>query len=122
MRAMTVTCDPVHPLPDIHDVAALSTDDAPLMQDLYDVLRKHNALRRFGITLLHQHFELAHDEVLVESTNRQTRTQTIEPIKVCEIKDLDAIETSWRLDTGEPVMSCKCIKYGPNEHQHQERG
>lgn len=122
MRAMTISADPVEQLTDINVVRALSSEDQPLMRELYEVLRKHGALHRFGITLLHQHFELAPDEVLLESTDRQTRTQTIEPIKIGEVERLDAIETSWRLDTGRPMMACVCVKYGPNEHQHQSRG
>src|SRR5262245_41415675 len=122
MRAITVSTEPVDPLADINDVTTLSEDDAPLMQELHDVLQKYNALKRFGITLLHQQFSLADDEVLVESTNRATRIQTIEPVKLTVLQGLDAIETSWRLDTGKPVMNCKCIRFSRDEHQHQSRG
>ncbi len=122
MRAMTISADRVEQLADIGAVQGLSADDGMLMQELYEVLRKHGALQRFGITLLHQHFELAPDEVLLESTDRASRIQTIEPIRLSEVNALDAIETSWRLDTGRPVMACVCVKYGPNEHQHQSRG
>jgi hypothetical protein len=44
------------------------------MQDLYEVLRKPNALRRFGITLLHQHFELAHDVGRPRDFHEDTRS------------------------------------------------
>lgn len=121
MRAMTVSKDPLEALPDITDVRELSAEDTPLMQELHEVLQRHNALRRFGITLLHQHFTLADDEVLVESTNRATRVQTIEPVKIVEVRNLDTIETSWRLDTGKPTMACICVKMG-QDHQHHSRG
>lgn len=46
-------------LPDIRDALPLGPDDEPLMVDLYQVLKKYSALKRFGITLLHKHFDLA---------------------------------------------------------------
>jgi len=108
-------------LPDITEVIELCDSDLPIMDEIYQVLKKHDALKRFGVTLLHEHFDVADDEVLIELTNRESRTQTIKPVKKDHPFLTDAIETSWRLDTGMPVMSCKCVKFGGN-HEHHERG
>lgn len=108
-------------LPDITEAKALSPQDGALVRDIVDVLRKHNALDRFGLTLLHQHFQISDNEVLVESVDTKTRTQTTRPMPKSDLGSLDYTETSWRLDSGEPMMACVCIKY-PDGHQHQSRG
>ncbi len=105
-------------LPNIIEVKPLSDSDKETMDKLYQVLKEQNALNRFGITLLHEHFEVADDEVLIEFTDIETRTQTIKPVFKNDPELIDAIETSWRLDTGFPVMSCKCKKYGTGDHSH----
>ncbi|HTD41105.1 MAG TPA: hypothetical protein VK671_10830 [Mucilaginibacter sp.] len=108
-------------LVDIGDVEPLNATDLPIMEEIYNVLKKHNALQRFGVTLLHEHFEINEDEVLIEMTDRNTRTQTIQPIDKDHPLLIDSIETSWRLDTGLPVQSCSCIRFG-DDHSHQSRG
>jgi hypothetical protein len=108
-------------LPDITEAKPLDPLDKPLMDELVTVLRKHNALDRFGITLLHQHFPIPDDEVLVENVDTKTRTQTIRPLKKAELAQLNYTETSWRLDSGEPMMACVCVKMG-DQHSHQSRG
>jgi hypothetical protein len=105
----------------ISEVEALSSEDEPLIADLIAVLQRHNALDRFGITLLHKHFEMEPDECLLETTDLSTRVQTIRPISKAEVAGIDAIETAWRLDTHGPLMSCICIQEG-SDHSHQSRG
>lgn len=53
-------------LPDIDEVEHLSAADEPLMRELREVLGRHGAERRFGLMLLHEHFAIGEDEVLVE--------------------------------------------------------
>ncbi|MFN9109197.1 MAG: hypothetical protein ACK5XN_03840 [Bacteroidota bacterium] len=106
---------------DISEVQPLSDRDQPLVDEIYQVLKKHNALKRFGLTLLHKHFDITKDEMLIESVDPITRTQTVKPYKKNELAGYDFIETAWRLDTGKAVMDCKCIKFG-DDHSHQTRG
>jgi len=108
-------------LPDITEASPLGDNDKPLVNELVSVLRKHNALDRFGLTLLHQHFPISDDEVLVESVDVEARMQSIQPLKKTELSDLNYTETSWRLDSGEPMMACVCVKMG-DQHSHQGRG
>jgi hypothetical protein len=43
----------------------LSSADLAVLEEVRQVLAMHGALRRFGVTLQHQHFDLADDEILV---------------------------------------------------------
>jgi hypothetical protein len=105
----------------ISEVSPVSADDGPLMKELGAVLKKYNALDRFGITLLHKHFNLEASEVLVEETDILTRTQTVKPVAEADIAGEPAIETAWCLnDIGQPIMSCKCLNRG-GEHSGEHK-
>src|ERR671922_2522761 len=71
-------------LQDIDKVQGFSDTDAPCIRELYGVLKKCNQLERFGIDLLHKHFEVADDEFLLETTDVEQRTQLIRPVKKCD--------------------------------------
>lgn len=121
MRAMNASVGTLEPLVHVDDVEPYNAEsDKALFNELHDVLERHGALKRFGVTLLHQHFDISDDEILLETTDRDVRTQMIQLVQKSEIGDLDYIETSWRLDTGQPMMSCICIKQG-DSHSHQHR-
>lgn len=113
------------PLTAVEDVEPLNEKDQPLFTELYEVLKRHNALQRFGITLLHQRFEMAEDEVLLERTDKVNRRQLIEPVKISALEGKNPIETSWRLDTGKPAMRCVCVvvdRLGRHEHVYWPNG
>lgn len=40
----------------------LNSEGAACLAELREVLGKHDRLNRFGITLIHKHFELSEDE------------------------------------------------------------
>lgn len=109
-------------LPDISAVKPLSEKDETCMKEIAEVLRRHGCLDRFGVTLLHTHFPIAEDEMLVESCDKAARKLTISPVKKSELHGLDYTETSWDLATGTPQMACVCVRFGPEEHQHLSRG
>jgi len=104
-------------LPSIEDVRPVSRNDEVCLREIRKVLRKHNALGRFGLTLLHQHFGVRKDEVLLEVCDAKKRTLTIRPTKQNRLKGRKVLETSWRLDTGGALMQCSqiCIPY-PRYH------
>lgn len=79
---------------DIHDIEPLSNLDSEVLRDLREVLIKHNAVDRFGITLIHKHFDVADNEQLVEFTDIKNRRLVIEPISAKDT--LETIETTWR--------------------------
>jgi hypothetical protein len=115
--------NPASPLADINstkhisDVIARSSLDDPLFKELAEVLKKYEAEDRFGITLLHKHFELQLDETLVEYTNEENRIQKIVVEKIAAVDQSQTIETSWSLKDGQILMRCQCIKQGDN-HNH----
>lgn len=101
----------------------MSNSDKECVSEIMEVLKKHNALKRFGLSLLHQHFDTAEDEILVEITDATNRVQTIRPIKKSELKEFSVTETSWRMDTGSVLTVCVCVNYGGDMgHSHQGRG
>ncbi|MEV7688879.1 hypothetical protein ACFW1F_27760 [Streptomyces bungoensis] len=62
------------PLPPFEEAEGLGARDAEFVGDLVAVLEKHGNLNRFGLCLLHDHFPLADDEILVETSEPETRT------------------------------------------------
>ena len=85
------------PLPDIDEIEPLGPSDEACLQELRNVLDRHGALERFGITLLHDHFSLSEDEMLIEECDEQTRTLTIQPVSTSEdAEDGEVIQTNWR--------------------------
>ena len=95
--------NPYTSLKDINDVdTKLSTFDRETMRQLHHVLRERNQVDRFGMTLLHDHFEVNDGETLVETCDPVTRTLTIKPYRTEGIKDKfgvsidQAEETAWK--------------------------
>ena len=95
------------PLPSIEDVKEFGPEDVACVEEIRDVLRRHGALQRFGITLLHRHFELTPDEVLVESVDVEHRVISQVPRKASLARA--GIETSWRLDMFKELQHCETI-------------
>jgi hypothetical protein len=108
-------------LKDIRDVTPLSDKDNALMADLATVLRNHDAIDRFSVSLMHSHFPVADHEMLVETCDVEGRTLMIKPVPKSDLDGLDYITTSWHLGSGKPQMACVCVKFG-NDHQHHSRG
>ena len=112
------------PLPHVDQVVPRSASDEECFAELRAVLARHHALQRFGILLLHEHFEVAHDEVLVEECDVVRRVLTIAPRKL-EKADGNVLETSWRLDTGEAAHRClsRCLRdpLGSHRDVHDDR-
>lgn len=91
------------------NVGRRASDDA-LFRELAEVLLKHNALDRFGITLLHKHFDIAPNEALLETTDTAAREQKMTVINRADFDKLGAVETSWRLGpNGEALWGCVCV-------------
>jgi hypothetical protein len=89
---------------DIDDVRPVDATDQVVFDEVRKVLARHGALQRFGLTLLHQHFDVGDGEVLVESIDQDHRTLTLQPLLTSSTRG--GIETSWRLD--DPVAQRRC--------------
>jgi hypothetical protein len=92
-------------LPDIDEVRPVGPEDDAVFADIREVLTRHGALQRFGVTLLHQHFPIAPGEVLVERIDAINRVLTSTP-RVTESVG-NAVETSWRLDHPDGQQRCE---------------
>lgn len=107
------------PLRDIADVPAMSSADDSCITEVTAVLKKHGKLDRFGLMLLHQHFDITDDEVMIETCDPLSRTLTIAPGSRAELSKMVFKETSWRLDSGKPVMNCACrVDPDTGSHNH----
>jgi hypothetical protein len=96
-------------LPDINEVEPLSDSDGACIEEIRKVLERHGRLKRFGIMLLHKHFDVANNEVLVETCNSRMRTLTMQPAIKSDKSTRRAVETSWRLDLQDATTRCKTI-------------
>ncbi|MBX7553582.1 hypothetical protein [Streptomyces sp. NPDC004232] len=74
MTDTSVSSVPRNPLPRFEESQGLGPQDAEFVRDLVAVLAKHGNLNRFGLCLLHDHFPIAADEVLVETNDSRART------------------------------------------------
>ena len=63
------------------DVAPISDSDENCLAEIQKVLKKHGALSRFGINLMHTHFEIADDEIMMETTDMESREHVVRPVK-----------------------------------------
>ena len=96
-------------LKDIDDVEPLNESDAACFAEVRDVLKRHDRLNRFGLALLHSHFSLAPDEVMVESTFLEDRTLVTKPHKVGDLGQ--SVGTLWMLGDGDGTTMAYCRKY-----------
>ena len=65
----------------IADVNPIDDDDAACLSEIRDVLAKHGRLERFGVSLLHSHFAVADDEMLLETTDAERREHWVRPVR-----------------------------------------
>lgn len=94
--------------------------DAALFRELAEVLSRYNALDRFGVTLLHKHFEIGPDEALLETTDVKERKQYLTTVKRSELVERNAVQTAWRLGpNGEALWGCVCVEINGEHSGHR---
>jgi hypothetical protein len=108
-------------LPNIEDVPQITDADYNVLREVRSVLERHNAIGRFGINLLHRHFELNPDEILVEYTDEKNRTLTsrVELIGDSEVGE-GRIETNWVFERERASVACVgvCVYNQGHRRQH----
>lgn len=114
--AASVLLKEVSNLSYINDVTPFNENDQPLFDEIREVLIKHNALSRFGIALLHDHFPLTDDEIMAEFEDVENRQLVTKPIKTSALTT--SIETQWRLDIEGASKACtkKCVEDSSGKH------
>jgi hypothetical protein len=112
-------------LPDIADVAALADTDYECLDAIRDVLIRHKAVGRFGVHLVHKHFEVAADEVLVEYTDVEARSLRcqVEKRVVDTVDPFKRIETMWSFGSEGATRVCdqQCVYNSGHANRHYRR-
>jgi hypothetical protein len=65
----------------IAEVKPIGDGDAECLEEVRLVLQNHNCVSRFGVSLLHSHFALDDDEMMLETTNLDKREHWVRPVK-----------------------------------------
>jgi len=116
---MSVTVSPVQwaELENIDDIEPLNDSDTQCLAELRDVLARHGRLNRFGVALLHSHFDLQANEILLESVNTQDRLLITSIVTQSEAPT-NHVGTIWALQEGiTPVAYCKAYCKRPEYWQ-----
>ncbi len=105
----------------IDDVRPIDESDAACLEEIRQVLEKHGALSRFGLTLLHSHFDLADDELMLETTDQQKREHRVRPVKRSwiEAEGFSVQTTVVSFDENGYHQNCGCA---PLTSGHAHRG
>lgn len=119
----TLTALAHNKLKDIDAIEKLNATDQQCIEELKNVLQKHNKEDKFGIQLLHKHFDLAHDEIMLESIDVENRTLTTKPKKISELKEGSFIQTVWSISNDPAInRSCQsCCPYDAAGNHHGYR-
>ncbi len=90
----------------LKDVQPINDSDVECMAEVREVLKKHGKRERFGLALLHKHFEMDDGELLVEDSDEETRELSIKPIKREAVSH--TVPTVWMLLDGESRSILDC--------------
>ena len=111
-------------LPDIADVPRISAEDHACLDAIRDVLMRFGAVGRFGVHLVHKHFDVAPDEVLVEYTDIDARTLNCRVEKrMTDTEGHKRIETMWSFvgDGATRVCDQQCVYNSGHANRHYQR-
>jgi len=80
--SLSLGCISWNDLPNIDDTPHLDAEDEYCMEEIKAVLLKYGKASRLGVAVLHNHFDLESDEVLVEHCDVSKRTLVSKPVKI----------------------------------------
>lgn len=83
-------------MPSFEEAMPLGPGDEDFVRDVVAVLAKYNNLQRFGLCLLHEHFPLDDDEIMMETHDTEARTYSLRAVRMSEV-EADTKWTSWSL-------------------------
>jgi hypothetical protein len=92
----------------IDEVKDFTAEDKKCLGEIHKVLKKHGKTEKFGVNLLHHHFPLSSDEVMLETCDLETRTFTIKPVTRADIEK-SAVSTIWGFYTQKPLTLLYCL-------------
>jgi hypothetical protein len=89
-------------LQDLMDVKPINKGDYACLAEIRDVLNRHGKCKRFGVALLHNHFDMADNEMLIECSDKKGRVLTLRPTRKDQLKAGDkTLATMWMLLDGD---------------------
>lgn len=90
------------------ELATLTGEDEECLKEIKGVLERFGKSNRFGVTLLHEHFDVDDDEVMQETTIPTKRRLVQTPVSRKLIDESEFAATSWELsgDTPRPLTVC----------------
>jgi hypothetical protein len=108
-------------LADINDIRPIDESDSICLEEIRQVLLRHNCLERFGISLLHSHFDVAADEMLLETTDIQKREHWVRPVKKSFLTEngFTAQPTIINFDENGANQYCGCVPWSGG-HGHTQ--
>lgn len=104
----------------IQCIDPLTHEDEETLFMVRDILEKRGAINRFGVNLLRHPFRVDENEILVETTDEDTRTQTITPLTKQELQAIqggdEMMITNFRFEPEHTglVPSMACLWDGKN--------
>ena len=98
-------------LSNLLDVAHLSETDSQCLNEIQSILNKYDLTQKFGVALLHKHFELDEDEMLIERTYLKDKHLVTKPEKIGESNPDDLVTTMWRFDKDQRYGCSLCSRY-----------
>jgi len=99
-------------LEDIDDVRPIDDSDAACLEEIRLVLSRHKSLDRFGIALLHSHFQVGDDEMMLETTDVGQREHWVRPVKKSDLEQagLEPQTTIVCFDERGAAQYCACMR------------
>lgn len=92
----------------------LSNTEQEMFKEVFAVFDKYKSLTRtFGLQLVHSHFSINDDEVLLETNNEELRHLFVRPVKVTQLNKIP-LATSWAKDNNGVIKISQFCCDGPD--------
>ena len=108
-------------LSDIQEVALITKDDSYCLSELKEIILKYGKENKFGISLLHTHFDLLENEMLVETINVKERVLTTTPVQVDEQRKKSLVQTVWCFSKDQSLVK-GCESFCPRDDKGRHKG
>lgn len=108
-------------LSDIQDVALITKEDTDCLTELKEIIQKYGMENKFGISLLHKHFDFKDNEMLVETINVQERVLTTTPVLVDEERKKSLVQTVWCFSKDQSLVK-GCESFCPRDDKGRLKG
>lgn len=116
---MTITALQFNQLPDIDDAMLLDDADMKCLEEVQDVLSRHGKALRFSVGLIHKHFDISENEILLETCDPINRQLICRPVDRSVLESAKVVATNWINELG---VSRGCEKVCPTDSSGRHYG